>query len=485
MVFASPIFLFLFLPLTLAGHFLLGKQYRNIYLLLMSLFFYAWGEPCYVGVMLLSILFNYGIGLLLHRTHAAPLFGFSKKHVLTLAVAGNLLILGYFKYANFLIDNINKGLTALGLFPIAFERVSLPLGISFFTFQAMSYVIDVYRHHAPVQKNPLQCGLYIALFPQLIAGPIVRYAQIAAQITSRTITVSQFSAGIQRFIFGLSKKVLAANPLGQLADTVFSCPSDELTFGMAWLGLFCYTLQIYYDFSGYSDMAIGLGKMVGFSFPENFHYPYASRSLREFWRRWHMTLSSWFRDYLYIPLGGNRGSAHRTVLNLWVVFFLCGLWHGAGWTFIVWGLFHGLCLSLERTRLWQRMIPRLWLPLQHIYTMGLVIVGWVFFRSESLTYAISYLACLFGFSQPVTTTHDALLYCDPKTVWTLVLGALFAAPFVPYVAQKLTIFSGNEDKPFSSIFLNTGRYLLLIFLFVASAAHLAAGTYNPFIYFRF
>ncbi|MEJ5347097.1 MAG: MBOAT family protein [Desulfosoma sp.] len=485
MVFASPIFLFLFLPLTLAGYFLLGNKYRNLYILLVSLFFYAWGEPFHVGVMLFSILFNYASGLLLHRPCGTPFSGFSKKHILTLTVAGNLLILGYYKYATFLMDNLNRGLTALGLHTIPFEPVSLPLGISFFTFQAMSYVIDVYRHHAPVQKNPLHCGLYIALFPQLIAGPIVRYTQIAAQITSRIVTLPTFSAGIQRFVFGLSKKVLVANPLGRITDIVFACPTDELSVGMAWLGLICYTLQIYYDFSGYSDMAIGLGQMFGFRFPENFDYPYVSRSLREFWRRWHMTLSSWFRDYLYIPLGGNRGSTRRTVLNLWVVFFLCGLWHGAGWTFIVWGIFHGLCLSLERTRLWQLTIPRLWRPLQHLYTLGLVVVGWVFFRSESLPYALKYLACLFGFFLPVTTPHDALLYCDPKTVWTLVLGAVFAVPIVPCVAQKLQNLSEKRRRASSSIFLNTGRYLLLISLFVASAAHLAAGTYNPFIYFRF
>ena len=485
MVFASPIFLFLFLPLTLGGHFLLGKKYRNIYLLSVSLFFYAWGEPRYVGVMLGSILFNYGAGLLLHRAHSVPLRGLSTKQVLSLAVTGNLIILGYYKYSNFLIHNVNLGLEALGLSPFSFEPVSLPLGISFFTFQAMSYVIDVYRKEAPVQKNPLHCGLYIALFPQLIAGPIVRYAHIASQIGSRTITVDHVASGIQRFIFGLSKKVLVANPLGQVADAVFAYASAELTPGMAWLGLLCYTLQIYYDFSGYSDMAVGLGKMFGFVFPENFDYPYTTRSLREFWRRWHMTLSSWFRDYVYIPLGGNRGSMRRTIGNLWVVFFLCGLWHGAGWTFIVWGIFHGLCLSWERTRLYRFLASRLWRPLHHLYTLGLVMVGWVFFRSESLAYAIDYLACLFGFSHPVAPSDDALLYCDPKTIWTLVLGSLFAAPVAPHIAQRLTAATGPGKNHLGSLFLNTGRYLLLALLFTASAAHLAAGTYNPFIYFRF
>lgn len=486
MVFASPIFLFLFLPLVLAGHFLCLKSLRNGYLLGVSLLFYAWGEPRYLGVILVSMLLNYGSGLLLHRTETAPFFGLSRKTVLALAVGANLLLLIYFKYAGFLMANLSAGLAALGLPTIPRDRLpSLPLGISFFTFQAMSYVIDVYRRHAPVQKNPLHCGLYIALFPQLIAGPIVRYAQLASQIVARTITVPGFSYGVQRFIVGLSKKVLIANPLGAVTDAVFALPVTELTPGAAWLAIVCYTLQIYYDFSGYSDMAVGLGRMFGFVFPENFAHPYAARSLREFWRRWHMSLSSWFRDYLYIPLGGSRTSALRTAVNLWTVFFLCGLWHGAGWAFIVWGIFHGLCLAWERTRLWRSLVPRLWRPVQHLYTLGIVVMGWVFFRAETVTYALDYFACLFGMSPSSVTARDALLYCDPKTVWTLVLGSLFAAPIAPSLAQKLTGALGRSHSTFLWTAVNMGRCTVLSFLFLASAAHLAAGTYNPFIYFRF
>ncbi|MGQ9671216.1 MAG: MBOAT family O-acyltransferase [Desulfosoma sp.] len=485
MVFASPIFLFLFLPLVLAGHFLCNTSLRNAYLLGVSVFFYAWGEPRYVGLMVFSMLLNYGSGLLLQRTETAPFFGLSRKTVLALAVGANLLLLIYYKYAGFLVANLSAGLAALGLPLIPYNPPSLPLGISFFTFQAMSYVIDVYRRHATVQKNPLHCGLYIALFPQLIAGPIVRYAHVASQIVARTVTVPGFSYGVQRFIVGLSKKVLIANPMGAVTDAIFALPVGELTPGAAWLGIACYTLQIYYDFSGYSDMAVGLGSMFGFVFPENFAHPYAARSLRDFWRQWHMTLSSWFRDYLYIPLGGSRQSSFRTAVNLWTVFFLCGLWHGAGWTFIVWGMFHGLCLAWERTRLWRSLVPRLWRPVQHLYTLGIVVMGWVFFRAETVAYALDYLACLFGMGPSSPTGRDALLYCDPKTVWTLVLGSLFAAPVAPFLAQKLTALLGRSPNTLLWIAMHTGRCVVLFFLFLASAAHLAAGTYNPFIYFRF
>lgn len=452
---------------------------------MVSLVFYAWGEPRYVTVILLSVLLNYGGAMLLHRSATRPVFGITEKSALALVVAANLLILVYYKYANFLMANINAVLASCGLRPFEHHPIPLPIGVSFFTFQAMSYVIDIYRKDAPLQRNPLHCGLYIALFPQLIAGPIVRYRQIAAQIVSRTVSVPGFSSGVRRFIFGLSKKVLVANPLGQVTDTMFAFPVGQLTPGMAWLGLVCYTLQIYYDFSGYSDMAIGLGRMFGFEFPENFHYPYASRSLREFWRRWHMTLSSWFRDYLYIPLGGNRISPVRTAVNLWLVFFLCGLWHGAGWTFIAWGMLHGLYLVLERTSLWRSIVPRLWRPLQHLYTLALVVLGWVFFRAESVPYALGYLARLFGLGDAGSATQDALLYCDPKTLWTLALGCLFAAPVAPTLGEKLSARVHGTGSYLPRAAFSLGRYALLVSLLFASAAHLAAGTYNPFIYFRF
>jgi alginate O-acetyltransferase complex protein AlgI len=383
-----------------------------------------------------------------------------------------------------MVDTFNALLSYAHYSPIAHEPIPLPIGISFFTFQAMSYVIDVYRHDAPAQRNPLNCLLYIALFPQLIAGPIVRYRQVAEQIVSRTVTTSGFSSGIQRLIYGLSKKVLLANPLGQVADAMFSVPAETLTTGAAWLGLVCYTFQIYYDFSGYSDMAIGLGRLFGFEFPENFNYPYASRSIREFWRRWHMTLSFWFRDYLYIPLGGSRVSTARTYANLWLVFFLCGLWHGAGWTFVLWGALHGLYLVGERA-FWGAALERLWRPVQHLYTLGLVMIGWVFFRADTVSSAVHYLNRLVGLAQTQAALHDAWLHLDPKTVLTLGIGCLLAAPVAPRWSTTWAERARNAGTALPSFVLSAARGGLLAFLFVACAAHLAAGTYNPFIYFRF
>ena len=351
MIFASSLFLFLFLPLTLTGYFLIrpNQPYlRNLFLLLMSLIFYAWGEPVYVFLMIGSIIMNYTTGVLLHLQRQKSPRIFTEKRILYICIVGNLGLLFYFKYANFFINNLNGILQNLSIPTISYSEIPLPIGICFFTFQAMSYVIDVYRKETDVQFNPINCALYVSLFPQLIAGPIVRYHDVAQQIVSRTVARSQFSSGIQRFIFGLAKKTMLANPLGEVADKIFAVPVHEVTTSMAWLGIICYTLQVYFDFSGYSDMAIGLGRLFGFEFLENFNYPYIAESMRDFWRRWHISLSTWFRDYLYIPLGGNRGSSLRTYLNLWTVFLLCGLWHGASWNFIIWGALHGASLVIER-----------------------------------------------------------------------------------------------------------------------------------------
>ncbi|MBE0586337.1 MAG: MBOAT family protein, partial [Desulfofustis sp.] len=332
MVFSSTIFLFVFLPLVLLSYMVAGRKFRNVILLAASLLFYAWGENVFVLLMLISIALNYCFGLLIDHSQQR---GWSGKIPLILALLTNLGLLGFFKYANFLIDNLNTILINLDFEPVEMQAVHLPIGISFFTFQALSYVIDLYRGQASVQKSPINVALYISLFPQLIAGPIVRYHDVAEQIVHRTTRFDDFTYGIRRFIIGLGKKVLVANVLGRTADYMFSLPADSIPAGLAWLGAVSYTLQIYYDFSGYSDMAIGLGRMFGFRFLENFNYPYAAQSIREFWRRWHISLSSWFRDYLYISLGGNRHGATRTYVNLMIVFFLCGLWHGASWTFVV------------------------------------------------------------------------------------------------------------------------------------------------------
>lgn len=484
MVFSSSIFIFLFLPLTLGGYFLIRTDLRNVFLLIMSLLFYAWGEPIYVFLMLGSIMMNYVGGLLIERQRRKQTKIITEKTILALCIAGNLGLLLYFKYANFFINNLNAVLQYLTFDPITHPHVSLPIGISFFTFQAMSYVIDVYRKEADVLKNPLNCGLYVSMFPQLIAGPIVRYHDVARQIISRTISRSQYASGIQRFIFGLAKKVIIANPLGEVADQIFAIPSNELTTGLAWLGLICYTLQIYYDFSGYSDMAIGLGRMFGFEFLENFNYPYISRSIREFWRRWHISLSTWFRDYLYIPLGGNRIGPRRTYFNLWIVFLLCGLWHGASWNFVIWGTLHGVYLVIERLG-WEKTLMRLWPPLRYGYTLLLVMIGWVFFRAETLTQSVHYLASMVGLTPADGTVYYASLYLDPMTVMTLLVGCVFAAPLAPWLGRWMQERTRRSPVRLWQPTLNAGYYVILMMLFLLSATYIAAGTYNPFIYFRF
>ncbi len=491
MVFASSLFLFLFLPITLLGYFLIPSNsvnLRNIFLLLMSLIFYAWGEPVYTFLMIGSILMNYTVGLLLHfqRQKNTKLFTeiFTEKRILFICIFINLGLLFYFKYANFFVNNLNPMLGYLEIQPIINPKISLPLGISFFTFHAMSYVIDVYRKETEVQLNPIRCGLYLTLFPQLVAGPIVRYHDIANQLTSRHVTRSQFSVGIQRFIFGLAKKTILANPLGEVADKIFAVPVNEMTTSMAWLGIVCYTLQIYFDFSGYSDMAIGLAKLFGFEFPENFNYPYFAKSIREFWQRWHISLSNWLRDYLYIPLGGNRISPFRTYLNLWIVFLVCGLWHGASWNFVIWGALHGACLIIERIG-WNKYLERLWSPLQHCYALLLVMIGWVFFRSESLDHAMHYLASMFGIIHGDSAKYSVLFYIDTKILLTIIIASILSTPIANLIfrsVQKRILCSQfNYIQP---IFYG-GYYFLLVSLFIISTASLAAGTYNPFIYYRF
>ncbi|MEE8467510.1 MAG: MBOAT family O-acyltransferase [Planctomycetota bacterium] len=410
MVFSSPTFLFLFLPLVLVLHLVLGKRLRNAGLLAASLLFYAWGEGFLVAIMLLSIATNWGLGLWVARARAAG----GGKRAVAVSVAFNLGLLVTFKYANWIWASLSSLLGALGLMdgglpPMAevlgppLEAlgltdgslpadwgIRLPIGISFFTFQAMSYVIDVYRGEAEIQRNPVHFGVYIALFPQLIAGPIVRYRDVAQQIRERTVDLTGFAWGVRRFVVGLGKKMLIANVVGHAADRIFALTPAELTTSAAWLGLVCYTLQIYFDFSGYSDMAIGLGRMLGFRFLENFRFPYVSRSVTEFWRRWHISLSTWYRDYLYIPLGGSRRGPGRTYLNLLIVFALCGLWHGASWSFLVWGLFHGAFLVVERLGL-GAALERRPAVLRHAYLLAVVMTGWVFFRAETLTQALEYL----------------------------------------------------------------------------------------------
>lgn len=482
MVFSSPIFLFWFLPITLAVYYVLPRALRNTWLLLLSLLFYAWGEPRIVVLMLICVGYNYVFGLLFHVVQDVG----RRRWILAAAIAANLVPLIIYKYANFLVANCNSLLGWLQLPPMPWKHIALPIGISFFTFQAMSYTIDVYRRETPIQRNPLRLALYIALFPQLIAGPIVRYHDVARQLAQRISSFILFNSGLRRFVIGLGKKVLIANTVARVADGIFALPAGEVTSGMAWLAISCYTLQIYFDFSGYSDMAIGLGRMFGFEFLENFNSPYVACSIREFWRRWHISLSTWFRDYLYVPLGGSRVSAARTHVNLLTVFFLCGLWHGASWTFVIWGLYHGVFLVAERTRFghWINALPR---ALQHAYVLLVVMVGWCLFRSETFAYALRFVAALAG-QHAESSRHTARMFLSTDVILALIIGGVGSMPVMPRVRQALAAWRTRWHG--ARLALADGccsavSCLYLSVVFVLCMLWLASGTYNPFIYFRF
>lgn len=475
MVFSSPIFMFAFLPLVLGIYFILPRFLRNAWLLVMSLIFYTWGEHLFVVVFLISMTVNYCAGLVIHRMREWR----HVKYLLWSNVAANLALLICYKYSGFFFANLNPLLAAAHFPVIEIKPGHPPFGISFFTFHAMSYVIDVYRANAPVQRNFLNFALYESLFPQLIAGPIIRYRDIGAQIDSRRETLPGFAYGVIRFVTGLSKKMLVANVLALTVDNVFALRSGDLSCSVAWFGLACYALQIYFDFSGYSDMAVGLGYMFGFQFVENFNYPYISRSIQEFWRRWHISLSTWFRDYLYIPLGGSQVSRRRTYLNLVTVFFLCGLWHGASWNFVIWGMLHGFFLVLERQK-WMAWLEHAWAPLRHGYALFVILVGWVFFRANDLPSALTYLHAMAGLNHVADTfLRSPAMYLDRLTIIAFCAGVIGSMPVLGIVAGL-----GNRHPAWGVplAILRTGA---LCVLFVLCAMQLAAGTYNPFIYFRF
>jgi alginate O-acetyltransferase complex protein AlgI len=476
-VFASPFFLFAFLPLALALYYATPTRARNFTLLCLSLLFYAWGEREWVVVMLASVMLNW-LGAIL----VDVLTGHSQqRRVLGLLVALNLAALGYFKYADFALHNVSALLVRFGMEPLAPLEQHLPLGISFFTFHAISYVVDVYRGQSRALKNPLDTALYIALFPQLIAGPIIRYHYIEQQLKQRGAGLEDMERGIQRFVIGLAKKVLVANVVARAADQIFALPPEHLSLTVTWFGVVCYALQIYFDFSGYSDMALGLARLFGFRFPENFDYPYASRSITEFWRRWHISLSSWFRDYVYIPLGGNRRSAARTYLNLVTVFLLCGLWHGASWTFVLWGALHGAFLVLERAGLGKGFASAP-APLQRCYALLVVLVGWVFFRADTLGQALLFLKAMTGGSGLSVQGFPVALYATPAVLLAGLLGVFFSFPVPAPVAR---IFATREPERLPAWFTRPVAVLSTLVLFVLSTASLASHTYNPFIYFRF
>lgn len=483
MLFTAPVFLYVFLPIVLLLHLLAPHQLKNTLLLIASMIFYIWGEIFYSGIFLFSMVLNYVLGLLVDRARQRA----AGIGVIAFACAANLLLMAGFKYANFLTDNLNFLLGILSIPSLHLNPVHLPIGISFFTFHAISYQIDIWRGTSRVQRNPIDLGLYLALFPQLIAGPIIRYHDIDSQLQKREINLDNLYFGMRRFIYGLAKKLIIANPLGLVADKIFALPAQELTAPLAWLGAGSYTLQLYFDFSAYSCMAIGLARMLGFRFLENFNYPYISRSIQEFWRRWHISLSRWFRDYLYIPLGGNRFGEHRTYINLITVFFLCGLWHGASWSFVVWGLYHGLFLCLERAGLdnWLTRLPRL---LTHVYTLLVVIIGWVFFRAENLSYALDYLQAMAGFGAASTIRDNVGYYMTGEFVLVVSVALVLSTPVWTFLEQWLES-SPKKDK---SLALRVGHFsiqtasaIYVLALGFLCLLYVNAGTYNPFIYFRF
>jgi alginate O-acetyltransferase complex protein AlgI len=469
MLFPSEVFLFVFLPAVLVVYYVFlrkTKALKNIFLLVASLFFYAWGEPTYVFLMIGSILFNWFFGILVDRFRDKKVLA---KVCIFLMVLGNVAMLGWFKYSEFTVLQINRFLHT----DIPVPEVALPIGISFFTFQAMSYVIDVYRQKGRVQYNPLQVGLYVSLFPQLIAGPIVRYETVAEQIEHRVENFKDFSSGVTRFCIGLGKKVLIANNMAVVADAAFDLIINnefQAPVAMAWLGAIAYTLQIFFDFSGYSDMAIGLGQMFGFHFEENFDYPYISKTVTEFWRRWHISMQTWFRDYVYIPLGGSRVSKPRLVFNIFVVWLCTGIWHGANWTFIAWGLMYFVILTFERlTGLSKKSC---WWG--HIYTMLLVIIGWVIFRSTGMGTAFLYIKAMFGIGAKGLCDKAVGAYIAQNWIY-FVFAIIGCAPIVPAIDRKL-----RENKVW-----NLAYAVGVVVILVVSVSFVSNNAYNPFIYFNF
>ena len=464
MVFSSMFFLWTFLPITLIGSRILPQKCSNIFLLICSLFFYAWGEPVYIFLMLTSIVINWSMGLLLECSKY-------KKFFLVVSVIANLAILGYFKYANLFIRTINR---VIGTEVISGLNVALPVGISFFTFQAMSYIIDLYRGEYKAQKNILHLALYISFFPQLIAGPIVRYRDINQQIENREISLEKTTEGIRRFIYGLGKKVLISNALGEVVDRIYGVPLDELGGSLIWTAALLYTFQIYYDFSGYSDMAIGLGKIFGFDFSENFNYPYISTSIREFWNRWHISLSTWFKEYLYIPLGGNRKGTLVTYRNLGIVFFLTGLWHGASFNFILWGIYHGFFSILER--IWIGTWLKKHRILAHIYTFLVVNFGWVFFRIDGVRSGIKLvLKMVIPWIGP-DSKYYVWEFVDTRVIFVFIC-AIAGMGIIQEISKKKDILQKYRNSILETIILFS---ILLLCIMT-----LATNTYNPFIYFRF
>lgn len=464
MVFSSLTFLFAYLPIVLAVYYLVPMRWRNLVLLLVSLFFYGWGEPVYILVMIFSILMNWIFGNFISRYRDSDRK--KAKHFLVGCIVVNLALLGFFKYWDFFASNLNH----LGL-SLPILRLSLPIGISFYTFQTMSYPIDLYRKQTDPQKSLVSFGAYVCMFPQLIAGPIVRYVDVAEQLDHRTLSRQSFYDGTRRFIVGLCKKVLLANNAGQVFETISHLPVCERSVLTAWLGIILYAFQIYFDFSGYSDMAIGFGKMLGFDFPENFNYPYISDSITEFWRRWHMTLSFWFRDYVYIPLGGNRHGLKRQLINIMIVWLLTGFWHGASWNFVLWGVYYGVILIMEKLFLlkWLKKSPG-WV--RHVYTIFVFLIGWVLFAFTDLNAIGGYLSSLF-FASGVLADGRAWFYLRDNMV-LLIVSTIACTPIAKTGWNILNTEKGEVLVP-----------VLTVAGLAVCTAFIVDASYNPFLYFRF
>lgn len=477
MVFSSILFLFRFFPIALILYFAAPDKLKNLVLFVLSLFFYAWGEPVYVVLMLFSTVVDYIHGLLVEKFKKEGKMRYAKLVVASSAVI-NLSLLGFFKYADFIINNINA-ITGLSISPL---NLALPIGISFYTFQTMSYTIDVYRGEAEAQKNIINFGTYVALFPQLIAGPIVRYKTVATQLLTRKTTIEGFAYGIIRFVAGLGKKVLLANNIGLLWEQI-SAMGNEASVVLSWIGVIAYAFQIYFDFSGYSDMAIGLGAMFGFTFDENFNYPYISKSITEFWRRWHMSLGTWFREYVYIPLGGNRHGTVKQIRNLLVVWALTGIWHGASWNFMIWGLYFGVLLIIEKMFL-LKYIKKMPSVIQHIYTIILVLISWAVFAFDDFSKGLSYIGRMFGVG--------AAAFIDTQTMYImlcygvmLLIMVIAATPFPKKCAMKLQELLGKiqiSDIQIVNVII-VNAFIIAVFIF--STAYIVDASYNPFLYFRF
>lgn len=469
MLFSSMSFIYVFLPIVLFFYLVSKKDLHNPILLLASIIFYAWGEPRYLAIMLLTIILNYCGAICIEK------YPNKKKISLVITIFSNLGFLIYFKYFNFLIENCNN-LFHSNLEPL---NIIMPIGISFYTFQAISYLIDVYREECKAQRDIYKLALFICLFPQLIAGPIVKYHDIADQIESREVTFDKVSIGVKRFIIGLSKKILIANTMGAIVDKIFVQDPHNFSHAVAWLGSIAYTFQLYFDFSGYSDMAIGLGLIFGFKFMENFNYPYISKSITEFWRRWHISLSTWFKQYVYIPLGGNRVGKIMTLRNLGIVFLLTGIWHGAEWTFVLWGIWHGIFIVIEKSfniKEFESKTHSLGVTiLRHLYCISIFLIGWVIFRADNIKYAFDYLMSMFGILQ---LNSDKFLYS-----WAYYVDKYEIIIFVAAILCCMPIFKNMifiENK-----FIKSLVNIWLLIMFFLSTITIASSTYNPFIYFRF